>query len=271
MDLSKLFSRPAEPSRFDTGLTFTDILFGLVIAEIFTRLANWGELPWINRWQLITATTLVLGSWIGFRRSRNRTRYELKFFNLPLWRFVLDQTMVLFYFRIATLTPTGRPFHVDPTKLVHKTTLALLIVFGLYVVWDLGAVWMARSSKSSQPRYPKIDEDTNKKLEGQRTKVDGWGLAISILAAAVFVGLFFIGDHPTVSAHAAERILIAATVILLAYRWAKDARSSYKYVADAPPGVPVVDLTAVDPNAHAVGDVVGVVASGNESRWQRVN
>ena len=25
MDLSKLFSRPAEPSRFDTGLTFTDI------------------------------------------------------------------------------------------------------------------------------------------------------------------------------------------------------------------------------------------------------
>ncbi|MGI8411081.1 MAG: hypothetical protein ACR2QA_00995 [Solirubrobacteraceae bacterium] len=178
--------------------------------------------------------------------------------------------MVLFYFRIATLTPTARPFHVDPTKLVHKTTLALLIVFGLYVVWDLGGIWMAKSSASSQPRYPKIDEDTNKKLEGQRTNVDGLGLSITILAAAVLVGLFFIGDHRAVSGHAAEHIFIAATVILLAYRWLKDARSSYKYVANDLPVVPVVDLTAVDPNAHAVGGVVAVLASGKESRWKRI-
>ena len=43
----------------------------------------------------------MLGSWIGFRRSLNRTTYEVKFFNLPLFRFLMDQLMVILYFRIA--------------------------------------------------------------------------------------------------------------------------------------------------------------------------
>lgn len=274
MDLPKFISPPSEPSRFDTGLTFTDILFGLVIAEIFTRLQNWGELPWINRWQLITATTLVLGSWIGFRRSRNRTRYELKFFNLPLARFLLDQTMVLLYFRVATLTPSSRPFHVIPMKLVHKTTLALLIIFGLYVLWDLGGLWMARSTVSSnpkKPRYPKIDEDTNKKREGEWSTIDRLGLPISLLATAAIGALFDIGNDGAVNKQEAEVLLIAAIVVLVAYRYLKDVRNSYKPLADDLPAVPVVDLTAVDPNSHAVGDEVAVVASGNESRWKRIN
>src|SRR5688500_15778712 len=94
-------SPPAEPTKRDTGLRFTDILFGFVIRELFIRLQDWGELAWFVRWQLIAATALVLGSWIGFRRSLNRSDYELKFFNLPLLRFVLDQLMVILYFRIA--------------------------------------------------------------------------------------------------------------------------------------------------------------------------
>jgi hypothetical protein len=267
-------SPPSEPSRFDTGLTFTDILFGLVIAEIFMRLSNWGELPWINRWQLITATTLVLGSWIGFRRSRNRTRYELKFFNLPLGRFLLDQTMVLLYFRIATLTPTARPFHIDPMMLVKKTTLALLIIFGLYVFWDLGGIWMAKSpvsSKPRNPRYPKIDEDTNKKLLGMWSTVDWLGLPITFVAAVLTGALYATASDGSVDKHEAEVLFILAIVVLLGYRYAKEVRSSYKRPADGLPDVSVVDLTTVDPNAHAVGDVVGVVASGNESRWQRIN
>ncbi len=276
MDLSKvskLISPPSEPSRFDTGLTFTDILFGLVIAEIFMRLQNWGVLPWINRWQLITATALVLGSWIGFRRSRNRTRYELKFFNLPFARFLLDQTMVLLYFRIATLTPNGAPFGVDATKLVHKTTLSLLIVFGLYLFWDLGAVWMARSGPSSTPRYPVIDDDTNKKLKSVRSNVDGWGLTISTVAAAAILVLFLAANHPSVRKPEAEEVFVFATIILLVYRWLKDVRSSYKHAADDPLVVPVVDLATnpnVDLDAHAVGRVVTMVASGKESHWKRI-
>src|SRR5438132_902411 len=104
--LRRVVSPPAEVSKVDTGLRFTDILFGFVIRELFLRLQNWATLPWFVRWQLIAGTALVLGSWIGFRRSLNRSSYELKFFNLPLLRFVLDQLMVILYFRVAVLAPT---------------------------------------------------------------------------------------------------------------------------------------------------------------------
>jgi len=93
----------------DQGLVFTDILFGFVIAELFVQFSAWPD-SWPVRWHLFMASILVLGSWIGFRRSRNRHQFQLKFFNLPLFRFVLDQCMVVFYFRISTLakpTPTG--------------------------------------------------------------------------------------------------------------------------------------------------------------------
>ena len=98
-------SPPPEDEERDTGLRFTDILFGFVIRELFIRLQHWSQLAWFVRWQLIAATALVLGSWIGFRRSLNRPTYQLKFFNLPLVRFFVDQLMLILYFRIATLTP----------------------------------------------------------------------------------------------------------------------------------------------------------------------
>ena len=68
-----VFHPPADVSKADTGIRFTDILFGFVIKELFVRLQNWSQLDWFVRWQLIAGTALVLGSWIGFRRSLNRT------------------------------------------------------------------------------------------------------------------------------------------------------------------------------------------------------
>src|SRR6266404_5018759 len=93
-----------EPERFDTSLRYTDILFGFVIRELFLRIKNWPQLSGDVHWHLIVGTTLVLGSWIGFRRSLNRSVYQVKFFNLPLFRFIMDQLMLILYFRIAVLT-----------------------------------------------------------------------------------------------------------------------------------------------------------------------
>jgi hypothetical protein len=60
--LRLVISPPAEVSKRDTGLRFTDILFGFVISQLFVRLQNWGLLDWYVRLQLITGTALVLGS-----------------------------------------------------------------------------------------------------------------------------------------------------------------------------------------------------------------
>jgi hypothetical protein len=88
-------SPPAAFDRRDTGLRFTDILFGFVIREIFVRLQEWSELDAIVKWQLVASSMLVLGSWIGFRRSLNRSDYQPKFVNLPFLRFVIDQLMII--------------------------------------------------------------------------------------------------------------------------------------------------------------------------------
>ena len=58
-----------EVGRIDTSLRYTDILFGFVIRELFLRLQNWPNLTAAVQWHLIVGTTLVLGSWIGYRRS----------------------------------------------------------------------------------------------------------------------------------------------------------------------------------------------------------
>ncbi len=241
MTLPKFLAPPAEVSRFETGLTFTDILFGFVISQIFTRLEKWSQLPWLARWELITATALVLGSWIGFRRSRNRSRYELKFFNLPLVRFLLDQTMVILYFRIATLVPDQPHPVINPHDLVHKATLTLLIVFCLYTVWDVAGLLMAYVGRSATPKYkyPKINEDTNEMSEGVQSSPDFRGTTISLVGAVMFLLLFLVFYHGisvssinvhgvTVHTRQAEIAFIVAISLLLGYRWAKEVRTSYR-------------------------------------------
>jgi hypothetical protein len=126
-----------EVGRIDTSLRYTDILFGFVIRELFLRLQNWPDLDAAVQWHLIVGTTLVLGSWIGYRRSLNRSSYEVKFFNLPLFRFVVDQGMLVLYFRIAVLTNVDRTNLPTASVLAADTTKFVMYVFFLYVVWDL--------------------------------------------------------------------------------------------------------------------------------------
>ena len=152
------FSPPAIVSTQGTALTFTDILFGFVIKELFSRLQYWGTQPSVVRWQLVIGITLVLGSWIGFRRSMARSNYELKFFNLPSFRFITDQALVFMYFRISILTPEAANPKVRPVNLVQTTTMWVAVIFGLYLVWDFLGVLMSLS-----PKYKKIDQATKRK------------------------------------------------------------------------------------------------------------
>ena len=219
---------PATVSKFDTGLRFTDILFGFVISELFFRLQDWGALPWFVRAQQIAGVTLVLGSWIGFRRSINRSSYELKFVNLPLLRFVLDQVMVLFYFRVAILTPRNPDVPVDPASLVHDTAQALVIVFALYLVWDLGGVWMAYAKDPEErrlARYPRVNEEGEKTEEF--TSRNWSGLFISATFLGLLAALWLISDQISIAQTGATICFVIATVLLFAYRLSKEVRTSW--------------------------------------------
>jgi hypothetical protein len=152
-------------SKTDTSLRYTDILFGFVIRELFLRLQNWSALDSATRWHLIIGTVLVLGSWVGYRRSLKRSAYEVKFFNLPLLKFIADQLMLILYFRLAVMTPangtlaaaTATP--LPPDVLATQTTFLVVQVFFLYVIWDVLGVWMAASRlPSGKPRYPIVKD-----------------------------------------------------------------------------------------------------------------
>jgi hypothetical protein len=235
------FHPPAEPSKLDTGLRFTDILFGFVIKELFTRLQSWSDWSDPVRWQLVAATALVLGSWIGFRRSLNRTGYEVKFFNLPFCRFILDQLMVILYFRIAVLTPPSPPPPKKPIpidNLMDATMTSLVIVFVLYAIWDVGGIWMARAREPSGAfKYPEIDKATNEKTAAQSIR-DRPALVITSCWLILIVGLLFLA-RATIGRHHPVIMFLLAAILLVLYRFAKEIKTSLqsmrRQLATSPP------------------------------------
>ena len=215
-----------QPEGFDTGLRFTDVLFGFVIKELFSRLLNWADLDLVVRLHLIVGTTLVLGSWIGFRRSLYRSQYQLKFFNLPLFRFLVDQLMLILYFRIAVLTPVlevNKPYiHPDPRLLATGTTKLVMWIFFLYLVWDLLGIWIAKSkTKDGGPLYPRIGKSSEMTAEWQ--DVNRAGTLISVSSFVLLVAFWKLTD-----CFSPNTLLVLTIVVLLAYRLAKEIRTSWQ-------------------------------------------
>ena len=211
-----------EVDRQDTSLRYTDLLFGFVVREIFIRLQNWPHLPTTARLQLLAVTVMVLGSFIGYRRSLNRSTYAVKFFNLPFWRFVVDQLMLVLYFRLAVLTEYPWSGKQDLSALPAHTATLVLLVFVLYLLWDGLGAWMASAKlrvdgRTQAPRYPAIDRETNQP-SGSAGSVDVPGLWITV-AALVTAAVVRSGGN-------SDWVLPALIAVLLGYRWVKEIRTS---------------------------------------------
>jgi len=231
--LLKVISPKATVSKAQTALTFTDVLFGFVIFELFTRIAHINTFPGYVQAQLVLAATLVVASWIGFRTSLNRPRWEIKFINLPLARFILDQAMVVLYFRAATLTPVPLTAGITIPKsgpLVHDTLLALAGIFVLYALWDVGAMWMANAPlvlRTEKPKYPKVDANDNPTNDKVRT--DWPAFVITFGALLVIVALaFWIFPGTNLDEGTAVNLFIGVTILLLLYRFAKQIKSTFR-------------------------------------------
>lgn len=218
--LFAIFHPTPTVGQVDTSLRYTDILFGFVSRELFLRLQNWPGIPNSVRAHLIVGTILVLGSWIGFRRSLNRSSYEVKFFNLPFFRFLADQGMLILYFRIATLTPVG-PNGMPPNVLANQTMLPVLWVFVLYVVWDILGLWEAYSKTGDgRPRYGLV-RDKISTVEWQQANWAGFVITVCFLGALLVEWLVSACFDPL-------WVLCALAVFLLLYRWIKEIRTTWQ-------------------------------------------
>jgi hypothetical protein len=230
--LLRVISPKASVSKAQTALTFTDVLFGFVIFELFTRIAYINTMEGYVQAQLVLAATLVVASWIGFRTSLNRPRWEIKFFNLPLARFVLDQAMVVLYFRAATLTPL--PQTAGSTvplsgPLVHDTLVALVIIFVLYALWDVGAMWMANAPlllKNGEPKYPKVDANDNQTTDKVRTDWPAFLITVGTLAILAITFWWFPGTN--LDKGTAVNLFVGLTALLFLYRFAKQIKTTFR-------------------------------------------
>jgi len=224
--LRQILYPPPEVEKFDTNLRYTDILFGFVIKEIFIRLQNWPILADHIRAHLVVGFLLVLGSWVGYRRSRNRSHYQVKFFNLPLARFICDQIMLILYFRIAVLTPADGTKPPTAEELVAHTTELLAVVFFVYLVWDLLGIVMDKATVvnldgSRVPRYPEIDEKEKTMKIGVKKVADIDGMSITLFTLICMTVLWAGSIHPNPS-------YVWASLFLLLYRSAKEIRTSWR-------------------------------------------
>jgi len=216
-----------ELDRFDTSLRYTDILFGFVIKELFIRLQSWAQLDRAVQLHLLVGTTLVLGSWIGFRRSLYRSSYQVKFFNLPLFRFIADQLMLILYFRVAVLTEADGKHVPAADDLANSTTKLMIYVFVLYTVWDLLGIWMAKAKITEKdgkkkPRYPEVSDSKEPQITEKEQAPNWWGLLISVGGLGLLVLLWLFRDCLTSTGE-----FLAITTWLLAYRWFKEIKNSW--------------------------------------------
>jgi hypothetical protein len=208
-----------EKEQSDTGLRYTDILFGFVIRELFSRFQNLAQVDRRVLWHLVVGTTLVLGSWIGYRRSLHRSRYQVKFFNLPLFQFIVDQMMLILYFRIAVQTDLRGNLAPGVTDLARSTTKLVIDVFVLYLAWDLLGMWIARAKIRG--------DDGIQKLRYPEAAAPNWiGLSITL------GGLLVLGVLWLVAGYFDSTLLFPeTTAVLLMYRWAKEIRTSWRQTA----------------------------------------
>ena len=231
--IARALSPSAEVSSLETGLRFTDILFGFVISQLFLRILHWDTLPWFLRLQLICGTVLVLGSWIGFRRSLNRSFYEVKFFNLPFFRFLLDQSMVILYFLVATRAPNTAHPDVPVNGVTQATVQSLFFIWVLYLSWDFLAVWMSYVKRDDTLKYPRID--ANRKRTAERA-TDWWGFGITAVFTLLLGVLYWTTHGKAIGGSGADARLITAIVLLLLYRFVKEVRSTFKSAGAGPAG-----------------------------------
>jgi hypothetical protein len=168
----------------------------------------------------------VLGSWVGFRRSLNRSSYTVKFFNLPLFKFFLDQMMLVLYFRLAVMTNVDPGGSTAPMLALHTLEL-VMYVFVLYVGWDLLGIRMAYSTyrwgpSKGKPRYPAVvDGKVPDTTKYQNADWRGFWITVAFLTG--------LGVLRWKSPNIADVYLALGTIVmLLLYRFVKELRSSIK-------------------------------------------
>lgn len=138
--------RPPTQDKRSVGVSFVDVLFALVVANVLEPFADLDNLTGPGIVHLVLAGVLTLSSWVGYHNSLNRPSFFIRFPNLPLFQFLLDIGMVVVYWLVASTAETSVPIGNAGSE-AWPETLLVLIAFAMYVAWDLIALQIRNDSQ----------------------------------------------------------------------------------------------------------------------------
>jgi hypothetical protein len=236
-----------------SGISFVDILFALAVGEVLAPFVPWAashetsSLPAPIVWNLAVALVLILTSFIGYHNSRNRPLFTIRFVNVSLCKFVLDISMVIVYFLFASFAI------VSPSQ-TQTLLLLVVIVFGLYLLWDATS-WYQKGQSAYKDAWTDAIQDPNRPdiVEGSWTAFDFRRTVPTIGGLAVFAGLYAwsvqLGTPP--ARHDVIAFDIVTIVVLVVYRIIKDNLPNPSALASSPTTTAVAAAVAAATAATA--------------------
>jgi hypothetical protein len=222
-----LLEKPEARDDSLVGITFVDVLFAIVVAQVLQPVARGFDIPAAGKAQLVVAFALTVTSWIGYHNSWNRPRFFIRFLNLPLAQFVIDVTLVIVYWLTATWVE-GLPLESRNASALPEATL-ITISFVLYVLWDRVG-YKIRTSDRYFGRPPAVDVPARRRVSG------------TFLITALVIWALIAASNPT-STGVVVAVDILLILVLVSYRLVKEGVTS-----------PEARLTSAMPDEGTAGD-----------------
>lgn len=206
----KIMSRSGPPAERDTrtvGTVFIDVLFGAVVAKALD-LSSAPQVTALQQAHLVLAIIVTATAWLGYHNSKNRAKYVIRFFNLPLFQFTIEICFVYTYWLlVVTASQPARLEELREQRSISSAANVLVCVFILSCAWDRAALAMRRSSKYGDM---KMDDD-----KPARRKVTQVFLLIFILISILV-------NTVKPSGYYAMSLMVALSLIVIAHRWVQN-------------------------------------------------
>lgn len=177
-----LLEKPEERDKSLVGITFVDVLFAIVVAQILEPVARGFALPAAGKAQLGVALVLTITSWIGYHNSWNRPRFFIRFLNWPLAQFTIDVMLVGIYWLSATWVE-GLPLETKSASALPETSF-VAISFLLYLLWD-GVGYKIRQSDRYFHRPLGRDVPARRQVSGFFVVLSSFTLALVYATAPI--------------------------------------------------------------------------------------
>lgn len=216
---------PAEVDEERSGVAFIDVLFALIVGAIaavaygdvktvVTAQGHFRNTDVTSILELLVAFVVTTTSWIGYHGSQGRTRYRLKFVNLPLLQFTVD-VMLLLAYAVLVYAASGEGLAIADSEKLQMATIAA--IFLGYVTWDVLSEWM-RHTKLYGPLPGAPPSNAGRR----RSDTLSYRLQVTLVAFIVLGAVAVVTFAITPDYAGTVRLSILVLAVLIAYRILQD-------------------------------------------------